>query len=105
MSIENYYTEKVKVVTGSNPTDFSTVARTESCSTISAAINPVSGYERFAGGKNDVFADYKLFCSDTVVLTEANRVKWGTQVFNVVFVKDTLNMGHHKLSYLKRDVR
>ena len=103
--IEAYYTETVKIVTVSNPTDYSTSARTESCSTITAAINPVTGYERFAGGKNDVFADYKLFCSDTVTLTEVNRVKWGTQVFNVAFVKDTFNLGHHKLVYLKRDVR
>ena len=105
MSIEDFYTETVKIVTVTNPGAFSTSAKSESCSTAKAAVNPVSGMERFAGGHNDVFADYKLFCSDTVTLTESNRVLYGSDYYNVVFVKDTLNMGHHKLAYLKKDVR
>ncbi len=105
MSIENYYTETAKVNTITRPGDFSTAAETKTTATISCAINPVSGSEFFAGGRTDVFADYKLFCSDTVAINEQNRVAWAGQDFNVVFVKDTFNMGHHKLVYLKRDVR
>ena len=105
MSIENYYTETVKIVTVTAPGDFSTEAGSESCSTALAAVNPNTGREQFAGGRNDVFADYKMFCSDTVTITEQNRVLYAGSYYNVVFVKDTLNKGHHKLSFLQKDVR
>ena len=105
MSIENYYTETVKIVTVSNPTDFSTSAKSESCSTAMAAVNPVSGTELFAAGHNDLIADYKMFCSDSVSIDETKRVLYAGSYYNVVFVKDTLNMGHHQLVYLKKDVR
>ena len=99
--ITDYYTETAYVVTVTLPGDFSTSTQTESLTTVSCAINPVSGHERFAGGQNGVFADYKLFCSDTVTLTEGNHVRWSSDDYNVVFVKDTFNKGHHKLAYLK----
>ena len=105
MSIENYYTETASVITVSKPTDFSTAVATESSAAFTCAINPVSGYETFAGGRNDVFADYKVFCSDSVSITEQQRIKWAGDYFNVVFVKDTFNMGHHKLVFLQKDVR
>jgi len=105
MSIENYYTESASVITVANPTDFSTSPITETTVAITCAINPNTGREQFSGMRNDVFADYKMFCSDTVTLTEQNRVVWAGQSFNVVFVKDTFNMGHHKLSFLQKDVR
>lgn len=105
MSIANYYTETVKIVTVTNPSDFSTAAVSRSCSTASAAVNPVSGSKQFAGGHNEVYADYKMFCSDTVTITSTNQVLYASEYYNVVFVKDTLNKGHHKLVYLKKDVR
>jgi head-tail adaptor len=105
MGIENYYSETASVITVTKPTDFSTALGSESSVAFRCAINPVSGYESFAGGRNDVFADYKVFCSSTVALTEGKRVKWSSQYFNVVFVKDTFNMGHHKLVFLQKDVR
>jgi len=105
MSIEDFYTETASLITVSNPTDFSTSLKTETTVSFSCAINPVSGHKQFAGGKNEVYADYKLFCSDTVAFTEAKRVKWASQYYNVVFIKDTFNLGHHKTVYLKKDVR
>jgi len=105
MSIERFYTETIKVVTVTEPDDFSTAVRSESCSTVSAAVNPASGRELFAGGRNEPYADYKAFMSSTVSIDEQNRVVWSGSTMNVVFVKDTLNMGHHKLVYLKKDVR
>lgn len=105
MSIENYYTETASVITVTKPSDFSTSGITESSASFACAINPNTGFETFAGGRNDVFADYKVFCSDTVTITEQNRVAWAGQDFNVVFVKDTFNRGHHKLVFLQRDVR
>lgn len=99
--IEDYYTETAYVVTVTQPGDFSTTTYTESLTTIECAINPVNGRERFAGGQNAIFADYKLFCADSVTLTEGKRVRWNSTNYNVVFVKDTFNKGHHKLAYLK----
>ena len=99
--IEDYYTETAYIVTVTQPGDFSTSTQTLSKTTIQCAINPVSGRERFAGGQNGAFADYKLFCADSVTLTEGKRIQWASKDYNVVFVKDTLNRGHHKLAYLK----
>lgn len=102
MAIEDYYTETVKIVTITAPTDHSTVAASESCSTATAAMNPVTGRDYFAQGQNFPHADYKMFTGATV--TEANKVTWDSKRFDVVFVKDTLDMGHHNLAYLKRVV-
>ena len=105
VSIEDYYTETIKIITVSSTSQFSTVGYTESCSTASAAVNPVGGVESFTGGHNEMFADYKAFMSDTVSITDTQAVTWSGERFNVVFVKDTLNKGHHKLVFLKNDVR
>lgn len=105
MSLRDYFTETIKVVTVTAPAQFSSLAYSESCSTARAAMNPVRGVESFAGGRNEVFADYKAFMSSTVTITESNRVRWGSKELNVVFVKDTLNMGHHKLVFLKNNAR
>lgn len=105
MSLRDYYTETVKVVTVTAPDDFSTSDFSESCSTATAAVSPVNGVENFAGGHNEVFADYKMFVSDTVSVDEQNVVTWNGKRLNVVFVKDTLNMGHHKLVFLKDNSR
>jgi len=101
--IEDYYTETVKIITVTEPGDHSTSARTESCSTATAAVNPVSGRDYFAQGQNFPHADYKLFTAATI--TESNQVTWDSKRFDVVFVKDTLNKGHHNLAYLKRVIK
>ena len=101
MSIEKYYTETVKVITITEPANHSTALRTESCSTISAAINPKTGDDYTAQGQNFPHADYKLFCRSTVSITESNQVSWGGKRFDVVFVKDTFNMAHHNLVLLQ----
>ena len=105
MSIEDFYDQSAAVITVTKPGDFSTALPSETTVSFSCAINPVSGYEKFAGGHNEVMADYKLFCSSTVALTEQTRVKWNSKYYNVVFVKDTFKMGHHLLAFLKKDVR
>ena len=105
MSIENYYTETVKVITITAPDQFSTADFVESCSTAKAAMNPTNGIETFTGGHNEVFADYKMFVSSTVSVAENQRVRWNSKELNVVFVKNTLNKGHHKLAFLKNDAK
>lgn len=101
MSIERFYTETVKVITVTRADDFSSADGAESCSTVSAAINPSGAVETFGAGRNEVFADYKAFMSDTVSVDEQDRISWSGSTFNVVFVKDTFNKGHHKMVLLK----
>ena len=103
MSLEDYYTETIKVVTVTRQGEHSTASQTESCSTASAAVNPVSGNEAFSAGQNYPFADYKAFVSSTVTITESNKVIWDSTRYNVLFVKNTLNRDHHKLAYLSRN--
>lgn len=105
MSLQSYYTETIKVVSVSLPGQFSTADATESCSTEVAAMNPVNGVPTFAGGQNEVFADYKAFMSSTVAITDENVVTWDSKRLNVIFVKDTLARGHHKLVFLKDNAR
>jgi hypothetical protein len=100
LSIRDYFTETVKIITVTLPGDHSTAAITQSCSTARAAINPVSGRDYFAQGQNFPHADYKMFTTATV--TEGKQVTWGGKRFDVIFVKDTFNMAHHKLAYLQR---
>jgi len=103
MSLPNYYDQTIKVITVTAPDQFSTADFTESCATEVAAVNPVNGVESFSGGQNHVFADYKVFMSATAAITETNRVRWNSKELNVVFVKNTLARGHHKLVFLKTD--
>lgn len=98
--IEDFYSETVKIITVTEPADFSTATGSESCSTAVAAVNPVSGGDYFAQGQNFPHADYKLFTAADI--TEANQVTWDSKRFDVVFVKDTLNMGHHNTAYLRK---
>ena len=105
MSLSDYYTQTVKIVTVTSPDDFSTGDFSESCATEKAAINPSRGSERFAGGKNETFAGYKMFVSSTVSVAESQRVVWEGKALNVEFVKNTLAKDHHKLVMLSEDVR
>ena len=102
--IDNYYTESISIMSRSTGTAWGTgVAWATSVNTeaFKAAINPMGGQEVLSADKKTVLADYKLFCSDTVSFYERDHLKWGTKTFDVVFIKDTLNMGHHKNVLLK----
>jgi hypothetical protein len=105
VSLADYYDQTIKIVTVTPPSQFSTGPFNESCSTAIAAVNPVRGVETFTGGKNEAFADYKAFMSSTVSVDESKVVTWDSKRLNVVFVKDTLDRGHHKLVFLKNDAR
>ena len=102
--IDNYYVESVSIMSRTTSTGWNTeVAWTTSAAVepFLAAVNPMGGAEVLSGDKKTVLADYKLFCSDTVDFTERDRLKWGSKTFDVVFIKDTLNFGHHKNVLLK----
>ena len=101
MSIETYYTESPVRYTLTTSTGWAGEPTWGTPTTFTAAINPSAGNERFTAGQNVDYADYKLYCSDTVSISVANRVVYSGDTFEVVFVKDTLNRGHHKKVLLK----
>ena len=101
--ISDFYTETVTFVAPTTSTGWGTEPGWGTASsTFTAAMNPYTGNVILAGSKETAFADYKMFCSDTVAIAEHDRVHYGSLYFDVVFVKDTLDMGHHKLVYLKK---
>ena len=100
MSIEDYYNSTGKVITFTTAAWGSTNA--ESCTTISCALNPMSGQEIFVAEKESLYADYKMFCASTISIDETKGFKEGSNRYDVIFVKDTLGMGHHLNVMLKR---
>lgn len=103
--ISDYYTESIIIAAHSTVTSTSswgTEPGYGTGTTIKAAVNPVAGVEIVSGDKDKLFADYKIFCSDTVTIAEGNRVTYGAVTLDVIFIKDTLNKGHHKLVYCKK---
>jgi len=103
--ISDYYTQSVSLMSRTTGPVWGTETAwsTGTSAAKAAALNPVSGRELILGEKKTAQFDYKMFCSSTVSLDEKNRIKsTGGHIYDVVFVKDTLAKGHHKLVYLKR---
>ena len=100
MSIEDYYNSTGKIVTITTGAWGSTNA--ESCATIACALNPASGNEIFIAERKGLFADYKMFCDATISIDETQDFIVGANRYDVIFVKDTLGMGHHLKVMLKR---
>lgn len=66
-------------------------------------INQTSSREIEAAMKIDIDTDSKLYCPTSVILTNDNRIKWGTQYYRVVSEpKNTVNRGHHLKIFLKK---
>lgn len=98
--IEDYYDQTVSVITMSTGAWGSTGTRT-TAATFLAAVNPY-GSERFAADKKTVFAEYKMYCPSSISITERQIVRWNSNDYGVVFVKNTFAMDHHKTVALKR---
>jgi len=96
MSIETYYTESPVIYSMTTSTGWGNEPAWAVGATIAAAVNPASGREQYSAGRVTAYADYKMYCSDTVSLDVHDRIVYGGDTFEVVFVKDTLNRGHHK---------
>ena len=96
MSIETYYTQSPVIYSMTTSTGWGGEPAWSAGSTIAAAVNPSNGREQYSAGRVTAYADYKMYCSDTVSLDVNDRIVYGGDTFEVVFVKDTLNKGHHK---------
>ena len=96
MSISDYYTQSIVITSQSTSTGWGSEGSWGSASSADAAVNPISGLEKYAADKKTLFADWKIFCSDTVSVDEGDRIAWSSKTLDVVHVKDTLQKGHHK---------
>ena len=96
MAISDYYTQTIVITSQSTSTGWGSEGSWESPSSADAAVNPISGLEKYAADKKTLFADWKIFCSDTVSVDEGDRIAWSSKTLDVVHVKDTLQKGHHK---------
>ena len=104
MSIEDYYTDTGYILKSTLSTAWGSTEGWNTSSTFACALNPVTGNEVFVGEKETVYADYKMFCGDTVTINETRRFKCDNKIYDIVFVKDTFSMGHHlKVLLKKRD--
>ena len=100
--IENYYTQSIIIQKVSTSTAWGSTDAWGTSQSISGSMNPLSGNEIYVGDKENVYADYRMKCSSTVTINETRRIKWDSKIFDVIFVKNTLNMGHHLNVYLRK---
>lgn len=100
MAIQDYYTTTAYYKAPTTSTGWGGENSFGSGTTFMCGVNPTKGMVRLAGGKETLFADAKLFCSDTVALVGKYRVVHAGTTYDVAFVKNTFGMTHHKLVYL-----
>ena len=99
--ISDYYTQTVYIKDFSTSTSAWAEGTWAAVSTNAAAVNPVGGDEAYQLDKKGLVADYKVFCGSTVSVDETNRLRWNSRDYDVVFVKNTLQMDHHLVVYVK----
>ena len=100
MAIEDYYNKKVIRVTLSTGSWGTTATRTTIGSFL-AAFNP-QGSESYAGNKKTVFYDASFYCSANQTLNHKDVLLIDSQNYNIVLIKNTFEMNHHKKVLLKR---
>ena len=60
-----------------------------SLASIPCRLQPYSGRELFTAGKTTVFASHRLFMAvPSVAIAEADRVKFGTRIFEISLIKN-----------------
>ena len=99
--IEDYFDQTAILISQSTSTGWNEGGWSTGGTTIECAINFITGDERFAADKQTVFADYKMFCRATESINEAQRILWNNKTLDILKVKNTFQMDHHKLVLLK----
>ena len=101
--IDRYYTESVVLVSPTTSTGWGSESGwSTSPTTIEAAVNPASGSILLRNDKETPMADYKMYCGSTISVSEHDRARWNGSSFDVVFVKNTFALDHHKVCLLKK---
>jgi hypothetical protein len=100
MAIEDYYDTLVSRITMSTGSWGSTGTRT-TAGTFYAAFNP-EGQEAMGADRKTVFYDARFYCDADETLEHKDLIRINSVDYNIVLIKDTFNMGHHKKVLLKR---
>lgn len=100
MAIEDYYNKKVTRVTLSTASWGTTATRTTIGSFL-AAFNP-DGKEIYAGDKKTVFYDAKFYCAAGQTLNYKDVLLIDSVNYDIISIKNTFEMNHHKRVLLKR---
>jgi hypothetical protein len=106
--INDYYTETLTLLTHDTSTggywSTSTGAEYSTDVSLSAAVNLLSGDERYEYGRLGFQARYKCFADVTTEISEGRRCRWNSDTYVIVGVpKNTLQKGHH-MRFLLGDV-
>lgn len=106
--ISDYYTETIILLDEDTSTggywSTSTGADYTTAASISAAVNQLSGDERFEYGKIGYDAQYKAYADISTEIQAGRRCRWDGDTFEIVTIpKNTLQKNHH-LRFLLRDV-
>jgi len=105
--ISDFYTQTAVILNYSTSTgDYwstSTGGHWDTEQSIKAAVNLLNSNERYIGDKNQLLADYKMYCAPTTILSQDSRVRWDGDTFDVVEIpKNTLQRDHHLRVLLRR---
>lgn len=106
--ISDYYTETLTLYDYSSSTggywSTSTGPSYSTAATVPAAVNLLSGNERFEYDKIGFDAQYKAYADVSSEIYEGRRCKWDGDFYEIVEIpKNTLQKNHH-LKFLLRDV-
>jgi len=107
MSLTELYIDTFKLQSMSRTPD-SVGGYTESWAdgvTFAGRLSLLSEVERMSDDKLTVFGSHKLYCDPSVVITEADRIKLGTRVFEVKAIQLPSNLssgiGHQEITVLE----
>ena len=97
MSLSDYYTQSIVIYSRTTSTGWGSESGYSTAGTSAAAsVNMLSERESIGLDRERAHALYRMHMSDTVSITPSCKVVWSGTTLNVVKVKDTLQMGHHK---------
>ena len=105
--MKHWFTQAVSKLSRATSTGWGSETSWATGATVEAImgrINLISGNERYTNDRVGLDASHKFFCSATESISITDRLKYSGTTYGVVFVKDTLGLGHHKTVYLKEPV-
>jgi head-tail adaptor len=105
MAIADYYTQTVNIITKTASTDpFDTSTATLAVTdTFDAAVNLLSGRERYIADQAEVLADYKVYCDASVSINTETKLRWNGNDYEVVEEpKNTLQRSHHQRVLMRK---
>ncbi len=78
-----------ETVTGGTSKATAKIDSIKTLANVPVRLQPYSGRELFTAGKTTVFASHRLFMAvPSVVITEADKVKFGTREFEISLIKN-----------------